>query len=136
MRVVYNMEDNINIIQIAERLEKATSREEGQSILNEKKYTLSLLKLLAIHVGVSAFNGLKKADLIDKIIQHTIGYRVDADIIQNWKREKREMYKPYQKGRQYTSEEIEYILKHRDDLDIIQKAELRMQLEEMGTNYH
>jgi len=70
---------------VAEHLKNATSREEGQTIIAQTKYTVKQLKLLAKHLGLSLSSNMKKADLIDKIIEGTIGYRIDSAIIQNHK---------------------------------------------------
>jgi hypothetical protein len=75
----------------AEQLNIANSREEGKAILaeyigehrNVKERLLSLAKYLKIPVGK-----LNNSDLTEKIIQETIGYRIDAMIIQEHKWDK------------------------------------------------
>jgi len=76
------------IIQVAERLKNAHSREEGKTIVFNEDYTVEQLKLLAKHLDISIKSSIKKSDLIEKIIQETIGYRIDSMIIQDHKWDK------------------------------------------------
>jgi hypothetical protein len=46
------------------------------------------LKVLAKQLGVSIPPKIKKDDLIEKIIQDTIGYRIDSMVIQDHKWDK------------------------------------------------
>jgi uncharacterized protein YajQ (UPF0234 family) len=73
------------ITQIVERLKNVTSREEGRTIIDEINYTVKQLELLAKHLGISKIKGLNKNDLIEKIIQETIGYLIDSATIQGHK---------------------------------------------------
>jgi hypothetical protein len=73
------------------KLNIANSREEGKAIIakyigkhrNVKERLLSLAKYLKIPAGK-----LTNSDLREKIIQETIGYRIDAMIIQEHKWDK------------------------------------------------
>ncbi len=86
-----NEVSTLEIIRFAEQLEIASSREEGKAILAEylNKYSnvkarlISLAKYLEIPVGK-----LNKDKLAEKIIQETIGHRIDSMIIQEHKWDK------------------------------------------------
>ena len=81
----------IEIVQLAEHLKIANSREEGKVVLTEylNKYrnVKERLVLLAKHLKIS-IGKLNKDKLTEKIIQETIGYRIDSMIIQEHKWDK------------------------------------------------
>ena len=75
------------ITEVADMLKSATSRQEGRAILLSQRFNVEQLKILARFSNVQ-INTAKKADLIDRIIEGTIGYRIDSKIIQNHKWQK------------------------------------------------
>jgi hypothetical protein len=75
------------IIQIVEQLKNTNSREEARNLI-PNEYTVDQLKVLAKQLGVSIPPKIKKDDLIEKIIQDTIGYRIDSMAIQDHKWDK------------------------------------------------
>ncbi len=75
------------IAKVVQLLKSANSREEGQTILNEAKYTVNQLKSLAKYLGISKISSTK-ASLIEQIIQNTIGDRIEVMIIQDHKWDK------------------------------------------------
>jgi len=77
----------MNTLQLAEHLKNATSREEGQAILSSQNNTVKQLRLLAKHLGLSV-SKRNKMELVDKLIESTIGCRIDSAIIQNHKWDK------------------------------------------------
>ncbi|MDY6993763.1 MAG: hypothetical protein SVR94_14340 [Pseudomonadota bacterium] len=73
---------------IAEQLKAADSREEGRRILEKYGKTKKRLEVIAKHLKISSISRLNKPELVDKIIQDTIGYRIDSKIIQEHKWDK------------------------------------------------
>jgi len=75
------------IIQIAEQLKNTNSREEARNLI-PNEYTVEQLKVLAKQLGVSIPSKIHKDDLIEKIVQDIIGYRIDSMAIQDHKWDK------------------------------------------------
>ena len=91
-------ETTVDVVLIAEQLNAAHSREEGKTILAKSCKTKEQLKIIAKHLKIPIgrlkkypeYYSLmqKKEQLAEKIIQDTIGYRIDSIIIQEHKWEK------------------------------------------------
>jgi len=69
-------------------LKAADSREEGKRIFEKYGKTQKQLEVIAKHLEISPRSNLKKPVLAEKIIQKTIGYRIDSKIIQEHKWDK------------------------------------------------
>ncbi|TBL31681.1 hypothetical protein EYA84_20730 [Verrucosispora sp. SN26_14.1] len=53
-----------------------TSRADGTAYLSER--STRELRELAAQVGLRGLGGLRKADLVERIVDATIGYRLDS----------------------------------------------------------
>ncbi|MEV6690369.1 hypothetical protein AB0M35_02665 [Micromonospora sp. NPDC051196] len=62
-----------------ERLSASTSRVDGGGYLDG--WSLRRLRALAAHLELRGVGGLRKADLVDRIVDHTIGYRLDSSAL-------------------------------------------------------
>ncbi|TCB90988.1 hypothetical protein E0H26_26230 [Micromonospora zingiberis] len=63
-------------IRAGERLAATTSRADGGAYLGG--WSLRQLRALAAHLELRGVGGLRKAELVDRIVDHTIGYRLDS----------------------------------------------------------
>ncbi|MEU5553929.1 MULTISPECIES: Rho termination factor N-terminal domain-containing protein [unclassified Micromonospora] len=61
---------------VAARLAAMTSRADGTAYLSER--STRELRELAAQVGLRGLGGLRKADLVERIVDATIGYRLDS----------------------------------------------------------
>ncbi|RLC21944.1 MAG: hypothetical protein DRI57_01135 [Deltaproteobacteria bacterium] len=72
-----------DIEKIGQNIEGMTSREEGMSYLEAHVSTKNKLKLLAKHLEIPIRRTDKRDQIIEKIIESTIGYRLRSAAIQN-----------------------------------------------------
>ncbi|MGW0506903.1 Rho termination factor N-terminal domain-containing protein [Micromonospora sp. NPDC003241] len=61
---------------VAARLAAMTSRADGTAYLSER--STRELRELAAQVGLRGLGGLRKAELVERIVDATIGYRLDS----------------------------------------------------------
>ena len=73
------------LAKLVKQLRAADSREEGRIILDEHCKTVTQLKLLGKHLHIPVYMYKKKLELKERIIQATIGHRIDSMVIQNHK---------------------------------------------------
>ena len=74
--------DDINFEKIYQKIAAMTSREDGFAYLKKHNYTKKNLELLAKYLDVNIKRADKSEQVIDKIIEATIGYRLRSEAIQ------------------------------------------------------
>lgn len=68
--------DPADLARTVERLAAGTSRAAGGEYLGD--WSLRQLRALAAHLELRGVGALRKAELVDRIVDHTIGYRLDS----------------------------------------------------------
>jgi hypothetical protein len=80
---------NLDVESLARELELCTSREQGEAILRTHCRLKDDLKALLRHLNIDFKSKDSKADLIEKIIENTINYRLRSQAIQNYGEDKK-----------------------------------------------
>lgn len=79
-KIKQSNKDESNVI--VEKLEGFSNREDGLKFLEELSLTKENLQKLAKSIDIPIFNNYTKQQLIEKIIEQTIGYRLRSQAIQ------------------------------------------------------
>ena len=74
-----------DILDITQKLESFKTREEAAAYFNESSFKLSILKTIAKHYSIPNQARLKKDELIEKLIETTVGSRLRFEAIYNTK---------------------------------------------------
>ena len=80
---ISNVEINVEITDIALKLNSMTSNEEGMELLKKRCKVKADLQMLAQHLDIPFMTKDTISQLTEKIIESTIGYRTRAAAIQN-----------------------------------------------------
>jgi hypothetical protein len=82
-------QSNLDVESLARELELCNSREQGGAILRTHCKLKDDLKALLRHLNIDFKSKDSKADLIEKIIENTISYRLRSQAIQNYSEDKK-----------------------------------------------
>ena len=76
-------DDNIDneIAVISRSLKEFTTRSQAMKYLSENKYTVKVLKKLAKYNNIYVNSRCKKNEIIDELIEGTVGVRLKFDVL-------------------------------------------------------
>lgn len=72
---------NFDLKEIKTKLEKSSSREESSSILLSQDLTVVELSKIAKELDIPVRKGEKKEQLIERIVEKTVGFRLNSEAV-------------------------------------------------------